>query len=130
MIDAVAVSRELCRVRKAAGLTQTDVAQRMGTQQAAIARMERNASACLLRRLVDYAIACGYIPCNMYDPAYPPIDQGLHLIPLEEARLFLIDDPQRPLVWHEYARWKAVQILREGDPLQWTPPRLCVQMAA
>ena len=52
--------------RRKAGLTQAQVAERMGTKQSGIARMEADSSgATSLRRYVEYALACDMLPLNM-----------------------------------------------------------------
>jgi transcriptional regulator with XRE-family HTH domain len=56
----------LIQVRRAAGLTQAQVAERLGTTQSAVARLERDADGGIsLRRFVDYAIACGMVPSSV-----------------------------------------------------------------
>ena len=53
------VARELIRARMQAGLTQQEVAQRMGTTQSVIARMESGKPMPSLRSLKKYAQATG-----------------------------------------------------------------------
>ncbi len=53
------VARELIRARMQAGLTQQEVAQRMGTTQSVIARMESGKPMPSLRSLKRYAQATG-----------------------------------------------------------------------
>lgn len=53
------VARELIRARMQAGLTQQEVAQRMGTTQSVIARMESGKPLPSLRSLRRYAQATG-----------------------------------------------------------------------
>jgi len=62
--DEFAVLNELLRARQAAGLTQADVAERMGVAQASVARLESSAgsrkhapSLATLRRYAD-ALGC------------------------------------------------------------------------
>ena len=56
----------LFHARRAAGLTQAEVAERLGTSQPAIARLERDFSGSMsLRRFVDYCLACGVAPLNI-----------------------------------------------------------------
>lgn len=56
----------LYQLRRAAGLSQHDLAARMGTQQPAITRWERNFNGQIsLNKLADYAIACGMIPTEI-----------------------------------------------------------------
>ena len=56
-------TRTLAEVRRAAGLTQAQVAAKMGTTQSAIARLENDLGGGVsLRRYVDYLLACGVMP--------------------------------------------------------------------
>lgn len=53
------IARELIAARARAGLTQADVAERMGTTQSAIARMEGGRRVPSLRSVQRYARAVG-----------------------------------------------------------------------
>jgi predicted transcriptional regulator len=53
------MARELIAARSRAGLTQSDVAQRMGTTQSAIARLEGGRSIPSMRTVRRYAQAVG-----------------------------------------------------------------------
>ena len=53
------VARELIAARTQAGLTQADVAERMGTTQSTVARLEGGKAAPSLRSLQRYAQAVG-----------------------------------------------------------------------
>ena len=57
--DEFAVARELIAARTQAGLTQADVAERMGTTQSTVARLEGGNAAPSLRSLQRYAHAVG-----------------------------------------------------------------------
>ena len=57
--DEFAVARELIAARTKAGLTQADVAERMGTTQSTVARLEGGKAAPSLRSLQRYAQAVG-----------------------------------------------------------------------
>ncbi|MCT8343085.1 MULTISPECIES: helix-turn-helix domain-containing protein [Photorhabdus] len=48
----------LLRIRHAAGLTQNQVAQRMGTKEANISRLEKGNGSPTLKTLLNYAKAC------------------------------------------------------------------------
>lgn len=56
------IALELIRARASAGLTQGEVAERMGTAQSVIARLERGAVKPSLRTLERYARATGTRP--------------------------------------------------------------------
>jgi DNA-binding XRE family transcriptional regulator len=116
-----AVTQELIRVRKAAHLTQAQVAERMHTQQASIARMERDTRGSFnLRRIADYTLACGFIPCNFCDP-HDPYFPDFHCIPLEEAKQYTlanVGDHSKTMTWKNYVQWKARQLFAEMEPPQ------------
>ena len=57
--DEFAMARELIAARTQAGLTQADVAERMGTTQSTVARLEGGRSVPSLRSLQRYAQAVG-----------------------------------------------------------------------
>lgn len=74
---------ELFRARRQAGLTQSQIAEKMQTKQAAIARLEADVDGSMsLRRYVDFALACGMIPFD------------ITLVPLDAMRDLVIKDPQ------------------------------------
>lgn len=54
-----AIARELIKARARAGLTQSDVAKRMGTTQSVIARMESGSALPSMNSLVRYAKVTG-----------------------------------------------------------------------
>src|SRR5260370_1772488 len=65
----------LYQARRQADLTQAQLAERLTTGQAAIARLEDDTEGAMsLHRYVDFVMACGMIPFNI---AYVPID-ALH----------------------------------------------------
>ena len=57
--DEFAIARELIAARTRAGLTQADVAERMGTTQSVIARLEGGKRAPSMRTVQRYAQAVG-----------------------------------------------------------------------
>ena len=57
--DEFAVARELIAARTKAGLTQADVAERMGTTQSTVARLEGGKAVPSMRSLQRYAQAVG-----------------------------------------------------------------------
>src|SRR5450759_4360037 len=77
------VVRGLYDVRRQAGLTQAQVAERLNTKQAAIARLEADTDGSMsLHRYVDYALACGMIPHH------------ITFAPIESARDYVIAQPK------------------------------------
>lgn len=56
-----ALTSELTRRRVALGLTQTDVAARMGTSQSAVARLEAGGLDARLSTIERYAAAVGHV---------------------------------------------------------------------
>ena len=58
-VDEFTVARELIAARTQAGLTQADVAERMGTTQSTVARLEGGKATPSLRSLQRYAQAVG-----------------------------------------------------------------------
>ena len=68
--------------RKRAGLTQAQLAERMGTTQSAIARLERGVGEPTLKRLSDVATACG-------------LDLQVRLVDADDHDLSLVRTRQR-----------------------------------
>lgn len=60
LADEFAMARELIAARTRAGLTQAEVAQRMGTGQSTVARLESGRGTPSLRSVQRYAQAVGY----------------------------------------------------------------------
>jgi predicted transcriptional regulator len=58
--DEFSIAHELIAARVKAGFTQSEVAERMGTTQSVIARMESGRTLPSLRTLSRYAHAIGY----------------------------------------------------------------------
>jgi transcriptional regulator with XRE-family HTH domain len=59
LADEFGIARELIAARASMGLTQADVAQRMGTTQSAVARLESGKRSPSLRSVQRYAKAIG-----------------------------------------------------------------------
>ncbi len=59
LAEEFALARELIAARAAAGLTQADVAERMGTTQSVVARLESGRQPPSLRTVQRYASAIG-----------------------------------------------------------------------
>jgi len=80
--------------RRKAGLTQEQVAQKLGKKQEAIARWEADTEGKMsLRQYFDLAVACGRIPLNMV------------LEPVESVRDFVIDHPEETQTPDLYYAW-------------------------
>jgi transcriptional regulator with XRE-family HTH domain len=85
----------LWNARQEAGLTQAELADRMGTRQSAIARMEADHSGSMsLHRYIDYCIACGVMPFDM------------RLENLDELREFTQAQPEMPRTEVAFQDWK------------------------
>jgi transcriptional regulator with XRE-family HTH domain len=84
----------LWKARRAAGLTQAEVAARMGTTQSSIARLERDGGGGIsLRRFIDYALACGMSPLD------------LELITTSSLRRYALADPDAPRTHSAVTDW-------------------------
>lgn len=62
LAEEFAIAQELIKARTRAGLTQAQVAKRMGTTQSVVARLESGAAKPSLSTLVRYAKATGSRP--------------------------------------------------------------------
>lgn len=80
--------------RRQANLTQAQVAERLNTKQASIARLEADTSGSLtLRRYVEFALACGMVPLD------------ITLAPIDSVRDFVRSHPDSPLTQELYQAW-------------------------
>lgn len=85
---------QLFYVRRQADLTQAQVAERLNTKQAAIARIEADIDGSIsFRRYTEFALECGMVPLN------------ITLVPIESARNFVIANPDLPLTQINYDTW-------------------------
>jgi transcriptional regulator with XRE-family HTH domain len=109
-----AASKALKDARLKAGLTQEEVAERMGTKQAVISRMESDTRGSIsLHRFVDYAIVCGYIPHNLVAVQHDTFFQAWYPI-FREA------NPDIPFTKKYVAEWNA-HVARYGVNVPWKP---------
>lgn len=84
----------LQQVRRQAGLTQAQVAEKLNTKQAAIARLEDDTEGAMsLRRYVDFLMACEVIPYN------------ITYVPINAVHDYTIEHPQAPLTQENYHTW-------------------------
>jgi transcriptional regulator with XRE-family HTH domain len=89
--------------RRKAGLTQKQLAQKLGKKQSAIARWEADVDGKMsLRQYIEIAQACGVNPFVMA------------LEPLENLREFVIDDPEILPTQELYQAWMK----KKTEPLQ------------
>lgn len=111
-------ARTLRRARREAGLSQVELAEKLGTTQSAVARLENDSEGRLsLHRYVDYAIACGQFPLEII------AEQA------STVREFAIDDPDAPRTQLLVDRWRTqrdlVKVPFEFDsnrsPSKWPP---------
>ncbi len=90
--------------RRQAGLTQTQVAERLNTKQASIARLEADTNGSLtLRRYVEFALACGMVPLD------------ITLAPIDSVRDFVRNHPDSPLTPELYQAWIKAKIEARQD---------------
>lgn len=81
-------------MRRQAGLTQAQVAERLNTTQSAVARLEGNFDGGIsLHRYVDFALACGMVPHN------------ITFAPLESAISYTIAQPKVLYTEMNYQKW-------------------------
>ena len=86
----------LFHARRAAGLTQAQLAERLHTRQSSIARLERAMSGSVtLKRFVEVAIACGVMPLDMT------------LVPVQEMIQFAGDNAETPRTQVAFSAWRA-----------------------
>lgn len=118
-LTAAAIS--LFTLRREAGLTQAQIAERLHTKQSAIARLEADFDGAIsLRRYIDFVLACGFIP------------HQLTFTPIEEARAFTIAQPATPLTFENQSNWnhaashKAFSVPPSATTLQEARPKLNV----
>lgn len=103
--------RALHNARRRAGLTQTQIAERLNTKQTAVARLEADIDGSMsLRRYVDFALACGMDPLDII------------LEPIESVRDYVIHNPQAPRTQALYNAWYVTKHhsvpVSESDPVQ------------
>jgi len=102
LTDAVAKLRD---ARREAGLTQEEVAERLGTKQPAIARLERDHEGRFsLRRFVEHALACGALPLDIV------------LKSSENAREYALENPDEPTTETAYESWITAPIAQAAAP--------------
>ena len=98
----------LFHARRDAGLTQAQLAARLGVKQPTIARLERDFSGSFtLRRYVEVALACGVIPLD------------LALVATEQLRQFALDDPGAEKTAAAFNAWLAAQRPAPLSPPSW-----------
>ena len=96
LADATAALRE---ARKEAGLTQEDVAQRLGTKQPAIARLENDREGRFsLARYIEYALACDMMPLD------------IEFEPVSEVRKYALSAPDAPRTAAAYRAWADITV--------------------
>jgi transcriptional regulator with XRE-family HTH domain len=81
-------------MRRQAGLTQAQIAERLDTKQSAVARLEGDFDGGIsLRRYVDFALACGMVP------------HSITFAPLESAISYTIAQPKVPYTQVNHQEW-------------------------
>lgn len=117
-LTAAAIS--LFTLRREAGLTQAQIAERLHTKQSAIARLEADFDGAMsLRRYIDFVLACGSVPHH------------LTFTPIETARAFTIAQPETPLTFENQQYWSNPTFQLTLEPHS-APPQTasCVSVSA
>lgn len=95
----------LFHARRDAGLSQTQVAEYMGTKQSAIARWERDFSGSIsLRKYVEFALACGKLPFD------------ISLADVSEMRAFAAEHPGEPVTARAFDQWRQQETIPPLTP--------------
>lgn len=99
------VANSLFTLRREAGLTQAQVAESLHTKQSAIARLEADFDGAMsLRRLVDFALACGYVPHH------------ITFAPLEIATAFAREQPLTSFTFENQLGWHTANFQLKLQP--------------
>lgn len=90
-----AMMAALRNARRSAGLTQQELAERLGTQQPAVSRLEHDEDT-TFERFLDYLMACDRMPF-----------EELQTAPLQGLRRYLRANPEAPRTAAAYKAWHA-----------------------
>lgn len=91
--------------RRRAGLTQGEVAQRLGTTQSAVARLEKDHEGrCSLQRYVAYLVACEALPFEV------------ETAQLADLRAYALADPAAPRTAEAYRDWCDTRAVADDVP--------------
>ncbi len=98
-------TQALQEARRHAGLTQADVAQKLGTKQPNIARLEKDVEGSIsLRRYISYAVACGMMPLD------------IKLETLVDVRNYALHDPDAARSEILFNAWKSAMVNSVAAP--------------
>ena len=99
-------------MRRQAGLTQAQVAERLNTTQSAVARLEGNFDGGMsLHRYVDFALACGMVP------------HSITFAPLESAISYTIAQPKMLYTEVNYQEWLKANSLSTSTSVATLAPQ-------
>jgi transcriptional regulator with XRE-family HTH domain len=100
-------------MRRQAGLTQAQVAERLNTKQSAIARLEDDFDGGIsLRRYVDFALACGMVP---HDITFAPLEAAISYTIAQPKILFTQVNYQEWLKANSPSTSTSVEILAQQE---------------
>lgn len=96
----------LRRARRLSGLSQAEVAERMGTRQPSIARLEADLDGSVsLHRYAEYLAACGVLPFDV------------ELVDTDAIRDYLLHDPSASVLAVRFREWLAITLNEEAEPV-------------
>jgi transcriptional regulator with XRE-family HTH domain len=115
------VTAELFHAREEAGLTQADLAQRLGTKQSAISRTENSLRGHIsLRRFIDWAVACGRWPRSLELAAVDSFIELAQVAHTNRSSLRLFERQSSELV-APVGNWSGSPDVMPANAPQWYP---------
>lgn len=107
---AASIGELVTRARKAEGLTQAELARRMGTTQSAVARLEGPGSNPRVSTIEKALRACGHTLQPQAKAFKDPLDESL-------IRAGLQMTPAERIAHHRKARENAIELVRKARPM-------------